>query len=714
MANAGGPEPNREPWLVYAGVFGGYYNADFQYGGASFANSLTGQSSQVLGDIATQPGALGGLQFGFQYHFQSPYSLGINLSAAVNAGKGLLTGQDVDEGNFPVDFNYQFRVNGNVDLTGVFGVDITPQTHLYVKAGASYGTLIQSFFTTYAQNFLNPIPVFQNIQHKTLWGWVVGLGLVHDISRWFSAFVEYDRYDYGNNNLTSLQNVAIIPSNSPVDNLEQHTRVTANALRLGFNVKFIGSYHPALHTIINNPWLLYLGGFAGYSTANYLYGATYFSNSLFLTPSASLLNRTAVTQGASGGGQLGFQYHFQNPYFLGMDVSMGIDADKARATDILFGAPDGLFPTLGFQARTAYNLGLAGVFGLDITPRTHLYAKLGAAYTRFIETLSGNNTENESPNQLFDLHRHHYFWGWLFGVGLSRDLNRWLSIFAEYNQFDYGNNDIAALDTLFGGGNNGIDHLTQHPRLTSSTVRLGLNLKFIGNSPLPAVRRIMAHPWLVYLGGFLGYYSATYQYGSVSFSNLPTSEITHFASFQRGVSGGGQLGFQYHFKAPYFVGFNASVASNANKAVVSPFYLSAPDFAVGTFEIGFRLNPNVDIAGVVGLDILPKTHLYAKIGASYAQLTATFLAFGLGFPVLSPLFSRLQRRNLWGWDVALGLVQDLNKRFNMFIEYNRYDYGRYALNTYDDLFSGGTNLYVQNVRAAAYNVRLGFNIKFAF
>jgi len=721
---AGGPEQSREPWLVYAGAFGGYYSADYQYGGTIFTIL---PSNEVIGTILTQPGALGGLQFGFQYHFQSPYSLGINLSAAVNAGKGRVNIFDFfglfsdAPGSGPSHIHYQFRVNGNVDIAGVFGLDITPQTYLYFKAGASYTTLTGSFFTSREIFMPNPIPVFQNLDRKALWGWIVGVGLVQDINRWWSAFVEYDRYDYGNNNLNAVDGLF---SGTP-DRLTQHVRVTASAVRLGFNIKFMGNYIPTIRNVINNPWLFYLGAFAGYSSAAYQYGGNYFTNDNAGVVGNVSIGYTAIQQGFSGGGQLGVQYHLSSPYFVGLNVSIASDADKARSSIGLEISPIGpaIEPFLEYQFRTAYNLDMTGVFGLDVTPRTHLYAKIGAAYTRLIETLDGVIGEGTSSSTIFFRQReHHYFWGWALGVGLAQDLNRYWSVFGEYDRYDYGNNNLNSLDQLFGGGDRGADHLTQHVRLTTSTVRLGLNLKFNGNIILPVARNMIENPWQAYLGGFVGYYSATYQYDGHYFSNTPLIAVGNqpilVSAFQRGFSAGGQIGLQYHFQSLWFTGVNFSGASNASKARVSVFAELPPpatSLAPASMSYQFRISANVDMSGIVGLDILPKTHLYAKLGASYAAFTTSLVGtYTQDIPIPTASFSRLQRKNFWGWVVGLGLTQDLSRCVNMFVEYNRYDYGRYELNTFDGLFSGGIDHLVQNIRTAAYTVRLGFNLKFSF
>lgn len=698
-AYAGGPEQHQKAWLFYFGGFGGYFNADYEYGG----DIIPPSSGQEIGTVLTQPGASGGLQLGFQYHFQSPYFLGLIFSGAITAGKGRVV--VVDYINPAVGFtnlNYQFRVNGHADMAAVFGLDVTPQTHLYLKAGASYTTLTESFFNTAQFFFLNPSSAFQSLERQSLWGWIVGVGLTYDISRWWNTFVEYDRYDYGTNDLSPVNEI----HPGTLARLTHHIRVTSSAVHIGFNLKLMDNYYvPVLRKVINNAWLFYLGTFAGYNYATYEHGGTYFSNIGNTT-----IGFTGVQQGFSGGGQFGIQYHFQSPYFIGMSTSIADNADKARGVVNIPITADGSAPDLTFQFRTAYNLDITSIFGLDITPQTHLYAKFGAAYTRLLETLEGFTAGTAaSPTTILNLHQDQYFWGFALGVGLAQDLSRFWSVFAEYNRYDFGNNNLPSLNNIFGGG--GTDRLTQHLRLTTSTVRLGLNLKFNGKTFIPRrVYGLNRNTWLFYLGGFVGYYSATFQYKANYFTNLPSNQTILQTAFQRGASGGGQLGFQYHFQKPYFLGLNISASTNANKARLGIVEIGTP-VNRGTTEHQFRINSNVDIFALVGLDILVKTHLYAKLGASCGAFTNTIVGTSVIVVFPGAVFSHLQRISLWGWAAGLGLTQDLTRHVNMFIEYNRYDFGRRELNSFDTLFGFADHL-VQSVRPAAYTVRLGFNVQF--
>jgi len=694
-----------DPWLFYIGGFAAYYSADFQYGGNYFSNDA---NNQVYNNTSFQQGASGGGQIGMQYHFQSPYFLGLNFSADSNANKARLT--VIAASAFPVglspNLNHQFRIGVNVDMTGVIGTDITAKMHLYAKIGASYAELTHTLTGTPIGAFPSSTIIFARLQRKSLWGWVVGAGLTQDLSRWLNVFAEYDRYDYSNNELNSYD--SLFPGN--VDRLTQHMRATSSAVRVGLNVKFMDSFSPIGRITITNPWLIYLGGFAAYYSADFQYGGNYFST-FFGNDNSQIYNNTVFQQGVAGGGQLGFHYHFQSPYSFGFNFSVASNANKARLKVSAVAAPPGdLIPNINHQFRIATNMDMTGVIGADITAQTHLYAKIGASYAKLTHSIVGTLTTLPSPGIVFAQVQRQSLWGWVVGIGLTQDLSRYLNAFVEYERYDYGNNELNSLDSLLPG--TGIDRLTQHARITSSALRLGLNLKFM-SSFAPVTRIVITNPWLIYLGGFAGYYSADFQYGSNYFSNLPSNQIYNNTSFQQGVSGGGQLGFHYHFQSPYSLGFNLSATSNANKArltVVDVFVTGDP----GCISHQFHINTNMDITGVIGADITARTHLYAKIGASYAKLTHSIIVTLINLPSPTAVFARTQHKNLWGWVVGVGLTQDLSRWLNVFVEYDRYDYGNNELNSYDSLFPMSVNQLTQHVRAVSFAARLGLNVKFEF
>lgn len=191
---------------------------------------------------AFQQGVSGGAQLGIQYHFQTPYYLGVVVSVMSNANKArlveLLENSIVPAGGIATDINQEFRAQSNLDIAALIGADITDHTHLYAKVGASCARFANHLFITQAAQAPFPIPSFQQIEKKNLWGWAVGLGLTRDLNKWMSMFLEYDHYDYGALNLRSLNNFTPLIPAAQTDRLTQNVVFTANAIRIGLNVKF--------------------------------------------------------------------------------------------------------------------------------------------------------------------------------------------------------------------------------------------------------------------------------------------------------------------------------------------------------------------------------------------------------------------------------------------------------------------------------------------
>src|SRR3990167_9544774 len=73
------------------------------------------------------------------------------------------------------------------------------------------------------------------------------------------------------------------------------------------------------------PWLIYMGVFAGSYIGDYQYGGNYFSSN----PHNTILNNTVFQEGGAFGGQLGWQYHFQNASFMGIVLSGNGNSNKA-------------------------------------------------------------------------------------------------------------------------------------------------------------------------------------------------------------------------------------------------------------------------------------------------------------------------------------------------------------------------------------------------
>jgi len=136
----------------------------------------------------------------------------------------------------------------------------------------------------------------------------------------------------------------------------------------------------------------------------------------------------------------------------------------------------------------------------------------------------------------------------------------------------------------------------------------------------PAVKPLS--PWQTYLGAFSGIYSNDFGYGSTyggtGSINVQGNHINNNDVFQYGPSLGGQIGFNYHFHSPYYVGAVFSVMMNANKArlAITPDDVSAGSGVVFTINHQFRINSNLDLAAVIGADITAHTQIYGKLGGT--------------------------------------------------------------------------------------------------
>jgi len=726
---AGSPEIKPNPWMFYLGAFGGYYSADFNHGANYFSQTVGGGNNQAYQNDVFQHGFSGGGQFGINYHFMSPYFVGLVFNATINSNKARISNSvenAVGVNGRSTIFINAYRIKSNYDIAALFGIDVTPQTHVYAKLGATCGDLSNELTTTVGFIFPFPTPFLQQTQTKNIWGWVLGLGLIHDLNKWLSAFVEYDYYDYGGYDLNAIDNIpGAIPAGALRDRYSHNVRINASAFRLGLNLNFEKRYFGSRFiNTANNFWMFYVGAFLGSYRADYSYGANYFSNAASGTN--QVINFDTNQQGISGGGQVGVLYHFHNTYFLGFVFSGMMNANKARlspAIDDAVGASGDTFD-INNEFRINANYDMALTLGADITPRTHVYAKLGGAFASFTQHLFVTQSQSiPFPIPDFVQTSSRTIWAWLLGAGLTYDISKWVSTFIEYDYYDYGRYNLSILDRIAPRITVAqADRLTQNVDINASMFRIGLNINF-GNRAV--IHKLLTQPaWLVYLGAFGGYYSANFSYGANYYAITqivgPGNGIFNSNVFQHGVSGGGQVGIQYHFRQPYFLGFVVSGALNANKGrlIEAIDGSQSPAFVNRAFNFNYRflINNNIDLAGVFGLDITILTHLYAKLGASYGHLIyQLFTTQTDDFAFPSVFFTQTESQSLWGWIFGLGLSHDIGKCVNIFGEFDHYSYGSYELSTVNNIAApagGRTDHMTQHMRIHAFAVRVGLNVKF--
>ncbi|AAO90911.1 outer membrane protein [Coxiella burnetii] len=230
---AGGPEiPPSAPWVIYLGGFGGIYVANFEYQGTYLGGSFT----VPIGSNVHQNGYTAGGHIGLRYYFSNPWFLGLEFAAMGNSENATTAESVLAPSPDDLIFNLvnQFRIKSNLDLTAQLGVNITPQTRVYIKGGASYAR-IRHILTVFNPATLTPTISLQRTTHKNRWGFLVGFGLGYDFCPWFGIFTEYNYYDYGRVGLDSLSNIR---PNNGADTYHQNVRVHAYSVLLGVNLNF--------------------------------------------------------------------------------------------------------------------------------------------------------------------------------------------------------------------------------------------------------------------------------------------------------------------------------------------------------------------------------------------------------------------------------------------------------------------------------------------
>ena len=85
-----------------------------------------------------------------------------------------------------------------------------------------------------------------------------------------------------------------------------------------------------------NSWMIYAGAFGGFLNTHFADNAIYFSFARADGFGGSVfLNADTLQTGASGGGQIGIQYHFHSPYFLALTFSGISNANQARISKLV-------------------------------------------------------------------------------------------------------------------------------------------------------------------------------------------------------------------------------------------------------------------------------------------------------------------------------------------------------------------------------------------
>jgi len=230
---AGGYE-KRNASKFYIGLLAGFYYANLDYATryATSAPFLTAFNRDTF-----QRGGTYGGQIGFRYAFAQDYFFDLGVGFFGNTDKAFIT-DDAFPDNVATagnDLVNEFQLRYNLDITVGLGIFITDFASIYLKAGAS-GVQLSQHLNVTGNQFLTG-SVFQQTTRKDLWGFVIGLGLMRDVSEWISLFGEFNYYDYGSQTLNTLNNVVGQPFAAPATTLfnQEVRHIRAYSFRAGVN-----------------------------------------------------------------------------------------------------------------------------------------------------------------------------------------------------------------------------------------------------------------------------------------------------------------------------------------------------------------------------------------------------------------------------------------------------------------------------------------------
>jgi len=225
-------------------------------------------------------------------------------------------------------------------------------------------------------------------------------------------------------------------------------------------------------------WRFYVGPFGGIYTGAFDYRATDFYNN---TPIISQVSDYIYQHGYSYGLQTGINYHiFDHSLFVGFNFTAMGNTDNGNGDLRAFsgtGPVVATFTTLN-TFRLNYNLDLAAVLGIHIFQKTEAYLKGGASYGQFTHTLA--ILSSGLPGISFQNTQKDHIWGFLIGFGVTQYFYKWLSLFAEFDYYDYGNfnltdfSNIQPLPVVAGG----VSNYTQNVGIHAYSIRIGLNFNF--------------------------------------------------------------------------------------------------------------------------------------------------------------------------------------------------------------------------------------------
>ncbi len=226
-------------------------------------------------------------------------------------------------------------------------------------------------------------------------------------------------------------------------------------------------------------WIIYLGALGGYYNGTFQYESHYVNNR---NPFQTQIDNGEIDQpGLTTGGQMGVQYHAAKPYYVGLVFGAMANSKRAVYDSVNLAAGENLQTAL----RITANFDLAVVFGIDITSDTHIYFKGGPSFARLLDTFTQSVQAVGGivgTGTMFQRTDRYHLWGSVVGIGLTRDLGRWVSLFGEYDMYNYGTQELATYTNLIGQIDPGIgehsDYFQEANNIRAYAIRAGINLNF--------------------------------------------------------------------------------------------------------------------------------------------------------------------------------------------------------------------------------------------
>lgn len=730
----------------FGGVLLGMDNTTFSYDAHYFAHAQANPlgNQTLINNLAFQGGASFGGQLGALYHLSgNPYFWGLSASVMADTNNGQFSNfifSSLSPDNNDLNFTHKITKNYNIDLAAIVGFDITPATQAYAKLGGTFAQVADTLVPIQGTGTMTISQQFVNTNEISLWGMLAGFGITHHLTKSLALFVEYDNYAYFTSSLATFTDFTN-PIIAGQDNLiNQRVNMSTSAFRAGLNLFNPDSLAIARYLSYPEPWSLYLGIVGGAYTGNFYYDANYFDNRQ--GGSRLILQRDITQQAGTLGGRVGLQYHFNSPYFVGLEISgMGIGSKHANYNQIIEQniSPANVSTNLLFSAWLRYNVDVVPVVGFDITTQSHILGRLGyshAGLSSQLTILSANTSVlvASAPVNFFSQNQKNKVSGLVVGMSFAQDLNRWLSAFVEYDNYYYGRiglNSYANFIPVVTA--NSTSSVTQGEKVQAHTILFGLNFNLLDDNKVSHTARETLSPvqsalWQLFIGGFGGYYDALYRYQEVfstqqGANGLPTYVEQFAEGEQTTYNVGGQIGFLVRPRSSCFygVGFSGSYIGEDMASVSAHHDFFTSGFLTNNFDVNseFRLKYMLNVYGLVGTDITPLTHVYVKFGGSDTKLMQTFfINQSRVAPLETITFRTTNERTFWGYLGGFGLSRDFGDRYTAFVEYVGFYYPKQHLPQQQNISpqkaaNTQPEFLDQAVRLWAYTARAGININFA-